>query len=234
MSKTRIDITPIKKLSSKLSDIEKRQIPYATKIALNKTAENAMKEHVTHVNKTFDINTSWNKVGGRVGIKKKSATKSKLEVEIYVPDKNTWIQDHEKGDKRQGLQLVPTDGFRDVFPKVKKHKAIKLLAKKLLSNKSKYRIFEAPIKKGSSTMAIHQRVKGKRKGTRFKRYKNKKGEIRRTRRALVRSAVPLFIIKKSVQEKSILKFYSNIEGVFKKRFNENFNKAFKYALSTAK
>lgn len=239
----------IKDFINSLDDLEKKQLPYAFQVALNNTAEIAIKSTKQHIDETFNISQSWNTVGGKFGIKKKSATKSNLEVEIYIPNENKWIGDHEDGTTRLGLQLIPTKGFYALFPKLKnKSKKIKEKANQLLSDKSKYRIFDAPLttgygesrKEGSShgTMAIYQRVKGNSIVPRQKAYRKrtKNGKIIKSTagKVILRNAIPLFIIKNSVKENPILKFKDNITDSFNKNFNREFEKAFDYAISTAK
>lgn len=239
----------IKEIVGGLNDLDKKQIPYSIQVALNNTAELAMKSTKEQIDNSFNISSSWNKVGGKFGIKKKSATKNNLEVEIFIPNTNKWITDHESGEMRDGLQLIPTKAFYQLFPTLrKKSRKIKEKAKQLLSNKSKYRIFDAPIKTGygeikkegstHGTMAIFQRVKGKSTNSRQKafRTKNKKGQVIKSKagKILLREAIPLFIIKNSVKQKPILKFMDNIKKEVNKNFENEFKKAFAYALSTRK
>lgn len=224
-----------------LSDLEKKQIPYATSVALNNTAEIAMSAMTHKIDKDFDVHGTWNKVGGKFGIKKRRSTKRNLEVEIYIPESAWWLDDHEDGGMRHN-QLVPTHEFHKLFPNLKTNKAIKKKAQRLLSDKPKNRIFEAPLssgfgrgrKEGSKygTMAIFQRKKGKVDGTRRRR--GKSGRLLKPKKILNRDAVPLFIIAKSVKEKPILEFYKTIPKVFQKNINKEFDKALKYAISTAK
>jgi hypothetical protein len=239
----------IKDFIKGLDDLDKKQLPYAFQVALNKTAELAMQSTKKQIDETFNISQSWNTVGGKFGIKKKSATKSNLEVEIFIPNENKWIQDHEEGGVRTGIQLIPTKGFYALFPKLKnKSKKIKEKANQLLSDKAKYRIFDAPIttgygekrKEGSSngTMAIYQRVKGNSMMPRQKAYrkKTKGGKIIKSTagKVILRNAIPLFIIKDSVKQKPILKFKDSIMDSFNKNFDLEFEKAFDYAINTAK
>lgn len=220
----------INKIIKSLTDLEKKQIPYATSLALNNTAEIAMKAMKHKIDKDFNVTASWNKVGGKFGVKKRKATKRNLEVEIYIPTSNTWIEDHQDGDIRTN-QLIPTKEFSKLFPTLKTNRSIKKKATTLLSNKAKNRIFEA--KAPSGVKAIFQRVKGKQDGVR-RRKSAKTGRLLKARRVLRRDAIPLFIIKSSVKEKPTLEFYDTILRVFEKNISEEFSKALKYAIKTAK
>lgn len=221
-------------MESNIKDVEKdilnisKQIDYAASLALNNTSEKAMRESVKHNKDAFDNNyKSWNKVG--VAIKKKSATKENLEVQIYIP--HTWLVDHEKGNIRSGMQLIPTKEFRNMYPGIKSNKAIKEKAKQLLSNKKKYRIFDTRI--NGNRYVMQAGILGDLKTGRNKYYKRKVAGARK-KKVQNRSAVPLFLVKQSVKEKSILEFESTIRKTFEKDFNKNFIKAFRYAIKTAK
>ena len=134
----------IKEIIKNLDDFEKRQLPYIKSLTLNNTAEIAMKLMSAKIKRDFNITSSWNKVGGKYGIKKQRATKRLPQVEIYIPTANEWIEDHEDGDERKD-QLIPTKGFKQLFPTLRTNRSIKKKAQTLLSNKIKYRIFEAPL-----------------------------------------------------------------------------------------
>ena len=223
-----------------LNDFEKKQLPYASSVALNNAAEIAMKNVSKSIDKNFDITSSWNKVGGKFGVKKNRASKKNLEVEIFIPKSNTWITDHEDGEERT-TQLIPTNAFKKLFPTLKTNRSIKRKAKTLLSNKSKNRIFEAPLTTGfgnkrqegskHGTRAIFQRVKGKTDGSRRLRSK-KSGRLLKAKKVFNRDAIPLFIIKDLVKENPILGFEKTIKNTFDKDFNNEFSKAFNYAMST--
>jgi len=228
--------TNINEVIRGLSDLEK-QVNFASQLTLNRVAEKAMKAQVKQNKSAFDItDKNWNKVG--VGIKKESATKENLEVEIYIP--HDWLDDHEDGGMRAN-QLIPTNGFKELFPNLKTNRAIKKKAQQLLNNKAKNRIFEAPLTTGWNkrsegskygTMAIFQRKKGKVDGTRQRR--GKSGRLLKARKVLNRDAIPLFIIAKSVKEKPTLEFYKTVTKVVEKNIEKEFYKALKYAISTAK
>lgn len=219
----------INQIIKQIENVEKKQIPYATSVALNNTAEIAMKDMKNKIDKDFNITSPWNKVGAKHGIKKKRATKKNLEVEIFIPDTNTWLEDHEDGDKRSGLQLIPTRLFKEKFS-LTTNRSIKKKAQTLLNNKSKYRIFEAESK---GVKYIFQREKGKVDGKR--RLKSKKtGKLLKAKKVLNRKAIPLFIIKNNVKQNPILEFEKTIISSVNKNFSKEFSKAFEYAMRTAK
>jgi len=220
----------IEQIIQELGDFEKKQLPFATSLALNNTAEIAMKAMKHKIDKDFNVTASWNRVGGKYGIKKQRATKNKLYVDIYIPNKNSWIEDHEDGDERTGLQLIPTKAFKKLYPKLKTNRSIKKKATTLLADKSKNRIFEANI---GGDKYLMQRLKGKQDGVRRLR-SAKSGRLLKAKKVLRRDVVPLFLIKNAVKEKAVLGFNSTITKVFEKNIAKEFYKALEYAVWTAR
>ena len=131
----------IEEVVSGLSDLDKKQIPYAASLALNKTAEVAMSAMVQHTGKEFNVTAAWNKVGGKYGIKKRRAKKTDLSVTIFIPSENTWIEDHQDASTRTGKILIPTKEFFKHF-KVKTNRSVKKKASTLLAAKSKARLLQ--------------------------------------------------------------------------------------------
>lgn len=230
MFKVNID-SNINEIINGLNDLEKKQIPYATSLALNNTAQQAMKAMKNKIDKDFGVTASWNKVGGKYGIRKKSSTKKNLEVEIFFPVSNTWITDHERGDVRDSMQLIPTEYFKLAYPSIKTNRAIKKKAKQLLNNQTKHMIYLAPL--GNGNMAFYQRIKGKSQGQRQLRSR-KSGRLLKAKKILNRGAVPLFLIKSKVKEKARLDFNETIIKVFNKNIDREFYRALVNAMSTAK
>lgn len=221
--------TNINEIMNDISDLDRRQIPYATSLALNKTAEEAMQKMVIRIGEKFKVTASWNKVGGKYGIKKIRAKKNDLAVTIYIPDANTWIEDHQDAGIRTGTILIPTEAFKNRF-NLRTNRSIKKKAKTLLSNKSKNRIFKAHINGDEYVM---QRVKGKVDGVRRLR-SSRTGRLLRAKKVLRRDAIPLFIIKSRVEETRKLEFFRTITASFSSDFNRQFDSAFEYAMSTAR
>ena len=219
----------IEEVVSGLSDLDKKQIPYAASLALNKTAEVAMSAMVQHTGKEFNVTAAWNKVGGKYGIKKRRAKKTDLSVTIFIPSENTWIEDHQDASTRTGKILIPTKEFFKHF-KVKTNRSVKKKASTLLAAKSKNRIFQANINGDDYLM---QRLKGKVDGSR--RLKSKKtSRLLKAKKVLRRDAIPLFIIKDRVKETKKLEFFRTITASFESEFNKQFDTAFEYAMRTAK
>ncbi|MGB3751932.1 MAG: hypothetical protein WA945_10220 [Arcobacteraceae bacterium] len=218
----------IEAIAKGLNDFEKKQLPFMISKAMNDTSKIASTYMKEKIDKDFGITSSWNKVGGKFGVKTKRSTKKNLVVEIYIPTTNTWIQDHEDGDDRT-KQLIPTNYFKMMFPNLRTNRSIKKKAATLLSDKSKNRLFEAPILKNNNTMAIFQRVKGKVPGKRRLR-STKSGRLLKAKKVLKREAVPLFIIKARVKENPILEFETTILKQFQMNFDKQFSKAYHYAM----
>jgi len=218
----------IDNIIKEMSALDSNQIPFATSLALNNTADIALKAMKNKIDKDFNITSSWNKIGGKYGVKKIRSTKTRQYVDILIP--NTWMQEHEGGDIRSGLQLIPTKEFKRLYPNLKTNRSIKKKASTLLSNKSKNRIFDADI---NGDKYIMQRLKGKADGRR--RLKSKKtGRLLKPKKVLRRDAVPLFLVKSVVKEKKRLGFEKTIESVFSKNIDKEFYIALEYAIRTAK
>jgi len=215
----------IEQIIQELGDFEKKQLPFATSLALNNTAKIAMKAMKHKIDKDFNVTASWNKVGGKYGIKKVSATKQRLYVDIYIPNTNTWMEDHETGDERTGLQLIPTKALKKQYPKLNTNRKIKNFAKKMLSDKLKNRIFEDNL---NGDRYIFQGIKGKKNKYGIRSGKKLKSKATFWRR------VPLFLIKQGVKEKATLDFSKTIKNVFEKNIEKEFYKALEYAVWTAR
>ena len=220
----------INQIIKEMGEFGSKQIPFATSLALNNTADIAMQALKHKIDKDFNITASWNKVGGKYGIKKKRATKKMQYVDIYIPNTNTWIEDHEHGDIRNRTQLIPTKEFKKLYPRLKTNRSIKKKASLLLSDKSKNRIFKANIGDNEYLM---QRLKGKQDGVRRLR-SEKTGRLLKAKKVLRRDAVPLFLIKSAVKEKSILGFHSTIVKVFEKNIEKEFYTALEFSVRTAR
>ena len=220
----------IQEIINGLGDFEKNQLPFATSLALNNTANIAMQVMKHKIDEDFNVTASWNKVGGKYGVKKVRATKQRLYVDIYMPDTNTWMEDHETGDERAGLQLIPTRVFKSLYSRLKTNRSIKKKASTLLADKSKNRIFEANI---GSHKYLMQRAKGKQDGVRRLR-SARTGRLLKAKKVLRRDAVPLFLIKNVVKEKATLEFSKTIKNRFEENISEEFRKAMDYAVWTAR
>ena len=220
----------ISNLIKEISEFDKKQIPFATSLALNNTADIAMQAIKHKIDRDFNVTAAWNKVGGKYGVKKQRASKNKMYVDIFIPEINTWIEDHERGDVRSRTQLIPTKQFKKLYPKLKTNRSVKNKANALLSNKSKNRIFEANI---GGNKYLMQRLKGKQNGVRRLR-SEKTGRLLKAKKALRRDVVPLFLIKSAVKEKSILGFHSTITKVFEKNIDKEFYAALEFAVRTAR
>lgn len=72
----------LKRFEQDLTDIQKKQLPFATSVALNNTAVEAQKEAQREMGKRLDRPTPFTKKGVRV----KRSTKQKLQAEIFIQE----------------------------------------------------------------------------------------------------------------------------------------------------
>lgn len=222
----------LERFVKELGDAGKKQLPFAISKSLNATAKIAQQDVANHIADTFEVSNGWYLPNRRYGVKKKSATKQKTSVTIYMDrpggSKEHWIEDHNSGDSRS-MQLVPTKYFMRMYGG--KNAAIKRKAKSLLSNRSRNRIFDAKI--GSKTYIFQGGIMGnvaKRKDVKSRR------KVRgfRRRRVTNRAAVPLFLVANTVHEKPVLRFEQTVENSFEKNFAQKFYNDFNWAMFTAK
>jgi len=214
----------------KVMSFVEKQIDFAASKALNDTATQAQKDVSKHIKATYKVDTrqKWHQVNAKFGVQRTAATKRDLNVEVYIPPQNTWIKDHELGESRVGLQLIPTDYFYEQY-KERKNIAIKKRAKTLLRNKKSKGIFE---KKINGNDYIVQKVK---KDAQRRRRSAKSGKMLKLRKQVFGTDfIPLFLIKKRVQEKATLNFNDIVIDRFDNSYSSNFYKALKNAMKTAK
>lgn len=222
----------IKKVLKSLESLEKKQLPYAQSLALNRVADIVRKEMVSKIDDDFDLTAKWNKYNGKFGVQRTNATKKDREVDIYFPrvrGQRHWIERHEFGGNRHpaiGEHIfIPTKMFFKRY-KTKTNKGVKKKLLALLSNKVKNKIFEAEIK---GNRYIMQNIRTPKRET-----KRNAARMKKVNRAMMREAIPLFIIKKAVKLAPRLDFYSTVQKSVEKHWKPEFSKAMDYALRTAR
>lgn len=86
-----------------LTDVQRRQVPFATSLALNRTADEVIHRGRQLIDQRFTVRRDWVKKGFRVD----RSTRSKLEARVYHKDPFMWLQEH-GGEKEpaSGKQMV--------------------------------------------------------------------------------------------------------------------------------
>lgn len=109
-----IEIKGLKEFSSKMNDVVKKQIPFATSRALNKTAEDIRKEELSNLEKKFTLRKPWYKPGTKLGINVKKSHKTNLTAEVYT--RAPFMKLHETGGTkkpRSGKYIaIPTTNIK--------------------------------------------------------------------------------------------------------------------------
>ena len=93
----RVDIQGLNDVKQSLSEFE-RQLPFATALALTRTAKEVQREEVAHIRSAFTVRGSWLREGGKFGIGITPA--SKQELVAVVESRAPWLEAHEEGTAR--------------------------------------------------------------------------------------------------------------------------------------
>jgi hypothetical protein len=93
----KVDVQGLVPMRRYLSIIE-RQIPFATALALTRTAKEVQREEIEHIRKAFTVRGSWLREGGRFGVRITPATKDNLVA--VVESRAPWLEAHEEGTVR--------------------------------------------------------------------------------------------------------------------------------------
>ena len=93
----KVDIQGLQTTRKYLSNLEK-QIPFATALALTRTAKEVQREEIAHIRTAFTVRGSWLREGGRFGVGITPASKENLVA--IVESRAPWLEDHEEGAMR--------------------------------------------------------------------------------------------------------------------------------------
>ena len=93
----KVDIQGLETTRKYLSNLEK-QIPFATALALTRTAKEVQREEIAHIRTAFTVRGSWLREGGRFGVGITPASKENLVA--IVESRAPWLEDHEEGAMR--------------------------------------------------------------------------------------------------------------------------------------
>ena len=243
------DIKPLKRLSARIKDIAKKQIPYATKLALNNTAKRIHKREVNTMKQVFDRPTPWTLRGLRIGY----ATKKNLVARVGFTDnfgKGTGAGKYigtqisggvrpykrferalqHKGYLPSGWYAVPGQRARlNKYGNMSQGQIVQILtALDALPGRPTFRGVTIAQQKRSAAVKKIFGVSplAARLGLRLP-----PGVYRRTRRGVR----PLLIfVKGTPQYKKRLPFHEVAHKTYESYFGREFSKAFKHAMATAR
>jgi len=75
-----------------------KQIPFATALALTRTAKEIQREEIAHIRNAFTVRGSWLREGGKFGVGIVPASKENLVA--VVESRAPWLEAHEEGTTR--------------------------------------------------------------------------------------------------------------------------------------
>ncbi len=93
----RVDIQGLDATKTNLSSLAK-QIPFATALALTRTAKEVQREEIAHIRTAFTVRGSWLREGGRFGVGIIPASKENLAA--VIESRAPWLEVHEEGTTR--------------------------------------------------------------------------------------------------------------------------------------
>lgn len=138
-----------------------RQLPFATAVALTKTAQEGQKEVVDTLDDKFTIRTGWAKPSNKFGIKIKAAKKTNLVAEAGTDA--DWLEKFETGKDKlpRGNNLaIPTANVRrtkkDLIRRAQRPNALRSKRTFVLKTKSGNVLFQRKFKgKRSQIVALY-------------------------------------------------------------------------------
>ena len=93
----RVDILGLEATTKHIYNVAK-QIPFATALALTRTAKEIQREEITHIRTAFTVRGSWLREGGRFGVGIVPASKENLVA--VIESRAPWLEAHEEGTVR--------------------------------------------------------------------------------------------------------------------------------------
>lgn len=126
----KMEVTGVREATRFLSDLQKKQIPFATAKALTETAEQARDEIVKHLQDKFTLRTAWWKPRTRYGINVQPAKKTSLVSEVFT--RAPWMALQESGGAKipRGQNIAVPSSFvkrskRDLITKANRPRNLK-------------------------------------------------------------------------------------------------------------
>lgn len=151
-----VDIQGIEGMRQSLSNIE-RQLPFATALALTRTAKEVQREEIAHIRSAFTVRGSWLREGGKFGVRITPA--SKKELVAVVESRAPWLEEHEGGVTRT------PEGSHFAIPQAVIRRTKTQLIAKSQRPKALKRVFKIQTKKGIPLL-IQRIGRGKRSALR--------------------------------------------------------------------
>lgn len=243
-----------KRLTRTLSDIERKQMPYAAMLALNETAKDGQRAEQQDVVRVFNNPTKWTINGFRVS----RATKTRLTSKVFFKDEyqgsrgsNAWeyLTPHVGGGERRfkgsevlfmragvlppGMFMVPASAAEyDAYGNVKRVQINKLL--------SYFRAFPEAGYKANITDAKKQRMaRGTKRSYGVAYFVGRPGGgplgiWQRTQSGFGSAVKPVFIFVSAVTYQRRFDFHGVVETTYDKRFILNLKRGLDRALGTAR
>jgi hypothetical protein len=202
--------TNIKSLEKDFTDLEKKQIPFASSLALNKTLTKAKKSVINDIESKLTIRNKW-LARSPIGIKAKFSNKKDLTGAIT--SKADFLNYHIDGGTRTsnrvgGHMAIATTNVRKNFSK----KITKAKRPRNLKN-------TFVVKEDDGTELLIQR-----------RTRKTKTKRRRKSRLPYGGNKVMYILKSIVHQKKRISPRTVVEKVFARNFNKEFDKAIDYAM----
>jgi hypothetical protein len=125
----KVDVQGLAPTQKYLSNIG-RQVPFATALALTRTAKEIQREEIAHIRTAFTVRGSWLRIGGKFGVGIVPASKENLVA--VVESRAPWLEAHEEGTVRtpEGAHFaIPQKDIRrtktQVIAKAQRPRALK-------------------------------------------------------------------------------------------------------------
>ena len=92
-----VDMLGLEDTQQYLSEV-KKQLPFATALALTRTAKEVQREEIAHIRRAFTVRGTWLREGGKFGVGITPA--SKQDLVALVESRAPWLEEHEEGTTR--------------------------------------------------------------------------------------------------------------------------------------
>lgn len=259
--KVDIQITGIKELISKMSDLEKSQVPFAMAKALTKTAQDVQAAEVKVLQSSLDRPTPYTLKSLYV----KPATKKDLSAMVYFKDKSSagkgnpaanYIQPQVQGGKRNlkrfesalrrigvlpnGMYVAPgSDCPLDAYGNIPASFIVQILSYMRAFGEQGYKANitdkrKAALAKGSKRRQGFEYFVSYGKGTWSGRQHLPPGIWKRVGFAQGSAIKPMMMFVKEPSYSKRFPFYETAQKVIDQKLKDNFNEAMREAIATAK
>lgn len=256
-----IEFKGLKELQAKMSDLEKKQIPFATAKALTKTAQDVQAEEVKVMHSSLDRPTPYTLKSLYV----KPATKTDLSAMVYFKDKSSagkgnpaanWMHPQTMGGKRnikrfesalqrigvlpRGMYIAPGSACPlDAYGNIPPSFIVQMLSYMRAFGEQGYKANitdkrKAALAKGSKRKQGYEYFVSYGKGTWSGRQHLPPGIWKRVRFAQGSAIKPIMMFVKDPSYSKRFPFYETAQKVINNKLKDNFNEAMREAIATAK